>query len=333
MKRLCGGREVEKIVFGKELFYMRRRALCALVCVIAFVALGFLLAMVFIPRGDGGVSSSPHLTNPDVENIASGNNGDKESAGDVDAGGENEEESSENESEEPNNPIIYKDFSTPYLNIVNNTVFDVSFLNSTPVGISKYYDSESRKPIVLVLHTYTSDRYADSDGKYGVCAAGQVLADELNSMGIGAVYSSAVHDGDTNDPAENARETIEFYLKMYPSIKYVFDVGIMQEYEGDKIIATQGEYMGQRAAQIRLLVAGNNISSNRDNLYLAAEINKNLSRGDMNLAREIVYDDSIGNSMLTPYYLEIFIGSSGNTQREAEISARVLANAFGQFLS
>ncbi len=339
MKRLDGVNGVERIMFGRELFGLRRRR--ALFCCLTFVlCLGAVISAVifFIDREDSekppqSMEAGAETTLEEAAGSLAPSEESKGNNGEDTDGQTSEEITAEAEEETKGSPIVYKDFGTSELRVVNNTAFDISFLNFTSPSLSKYYDKSSAKPIVLVLHTYTSDRYADSATKYGVCAAGQAFVAELNSMGIGAVYSSAVHDGDLNDPAENARETIEFYLKMYPSIKYIFDIGVMQEYDGDKIIATDGEYMGQRAAQIRILVSGNNLATNRDNLYLASEIGENLRRGGMTLAGEIVYNDSIGNSIMTPYYLEVFIGSSGNTESEAVISSRVLAAAFAQFLS
>jgi stage II sporulation protein P len=255
--------------------------------------------------------------------------------------GEKEQESGEDESEiitsvqeeeGAKNAIIYKDFSSEQMKVVNNTAFDIFFLEYGGASLTKYYEKSSKKPLVLILHTYTSDRYFDSEGEYGVCSVGRAISDELNAMGIGAIYSSAVHDGDMKEPHLNSRQTIEFYLKMYPSIKYVFDIGIAEEYEGESVIATDGGFMGERAAQIKMLVSGNNMTTGKNNLLLASEIYKNLNRSNVNLAREIVYDDSIKNSIFTPYYLELFVGSSGNSEEEGVLSARIFAKAFGEFL-
>ena len=336
MRRLNGKNEVEKIVFGRELYYSRIRRI-ALAVLAAALVLGLAITGGFaMARAVNAGGDIPSVKNENTGEAFNQNNAIPDGSV-TDNGAQGKEDGSEDDgvsTPQPSDksPIVYKDFSMPELNIVNNTVFDTSFVNSASVTLPRYYEKGSPRPLVLILHTYTSDRYVDSESKYGVCSVGQLLADELNSMGIATVYSSAVHDGDMNDPEENARETIEFYLKMYPSIRYIFDVGIMQEYDGDSVVATDGEHLGERAAQVRLLVAGNNMSSNRENLYLAAEISRNLSRGDMNLAREILYDDSIKNSSYTPYYLEIFIGSAGNSEQEAKITARVLADAFAQFL-
>ncbi len=337
MRRLHGKKEVEKIVFGKEIYFMKIRRL-ALVIVLCVAVLTSAIASGFaIARAGNGGNDTPILDDENEGEAPDKNSG--EQGEEITDNGSQDGEADEDDQgvvvppTNDKNSIVYKDFSKVYPSVVNNTVFDISFVNSASVTLPKYYEKGSRRPIVLILHTYTGDRYVDSESKYGVCEIGQILSDELNSMGIRTVYSSAVHDGDMNDPAANARDTIELYLKMYPSIKYIFDVGIMQEYDGDKIVATGGEFLGERAAQVRFLVAGNNMSNNRENLYLATEISKNLSRGDMNLSREILYDDSIKNSSYTPYYLEIFIGSAGNCEGEAKITARVLADAFAQFLA
>ena len=336
MKRLSGMQEVEKIKFGRELFYGSRRRI-QLVCLCAFVAFaGVIIGILLITsrKTDRDTESTSEQISDRLEENGE-NTFEQLTGGELNGGDVTDapdESVTEPESETTENPIIYKDFSSDKMNVVNNTAFDIFFLESEEARLPKYHDKESKKPTVLILHTYASDRYSDSQSKYGVCAVGQTIADELNSMGIGAVYSSAVHDEDMNDPLQNARETIAFYLKMYPSIKYVFDVGISQEYEGERVVATDGEFMGQRAAQIKMLVAGNNMTTGRDNLFLAAQINRNLTRGEMDLAREIVYDDSIRNSTMTPFYLEIFIGSSGNREEEGMLSARVFAKAFGEYL-
>ena len=335
MNRIDGKREVEKIRFGREIFAIsRRRAYILAACILAAVCV-VIGAFAFFAREDNVADEPDYVTDEKEESSSAQNDGERVTGEQLNQGEEEEtleEITSEETGESKPNGIIYKDFSSERMKVVNNTAFDIFFLEYGKPNLKKYYDKSSAKPIVLILHTYTSDRYSDSVGGYGVCAVGKAIADELNGMGIGAIYSSAVHDGDINEPEENARETIEFYLKMYPSIKYIFDVGITEEYDGDRVIATDGEFMGERAAQIKMLVAGNNMTTGRDNLVLAAEIYKNLNRSNVNIAREIVYDDSIRNSIFTPYYLEIFIGSSGNSEEEGTLSAQIFAKAFGEFL-
>ena len=330
MRRLCGERGTEKIIFGREIrsWYIRR--VCAgVICVAVIGVMAWILGVNLAWGGDTQTDVTEG-ENTSAESVGAG--GIDDEINDPKEDETHEESTTKIEEATKENPIIYKDFSKGYLDVVNNTIFDVSFLYNSDFSCNTYYDKNSKKPLVLVLHSYTSDRYLDSTGRYGVCSVGQALVDELNSMGIGAIYSSAVHDSDMGDPYENARETIEFYLKMYPTVKYVFDVGVMQEYDGERVVATSGKYMGQSAAQIRFLACGNNLTTGRNNLYLASQISKNLNLGDMNLSREIVYDNSIKNSILTPYYLEIFIGSSGNTEAEAILSARALACAFAGIL-
>ena len=332
MRKLYGRVETEKIIFGREIYGLRRRRMaCAIVC--AAVAIVIVTVMIFALSRDGDTDgNTPPVTEMTDVGDAVEEHSSRSDQAEISSETVSEESPTEEETTDSEEPIIYKDFSDSEIEIINNTGWSISFINSNSNELVKYYDKSSKKPICLILHTYTQDRYSDSQGRYVVCAVGQVIADELNSMGIGTIYCSAVHDADANEPSKNVAETIEFYLKMYPSIKYIFDVGIAEEYEGDKTVATSGSYMGSRAAQIKILAHGNNLSTGRENLRLAYEISKNLRLGDMTVGREICYNNSISNSIYTPYFLEIFVGSTGNTEGEGKLSARVFASAFAQIL-
>ena len=291
MRRLDGRVEAEKIIFGREILGLRRMRMIGAIGLCALILAVVLCAILLSARGEQTNDFEA------LESASSGAEGTSEREHDTaelfeeisqpTGGGEEDSMPVETESTTQEIPIVYKDFSTDDIEIVNRTGFNISYVDRPTSSLANYYDKGSKKPIVLILHTYTSDRYFDSSGRYGVCSVGQVICDELNAMGIGAVYSSAVHDGDLEEPRVNAAETIEFYLKMYPSIKYIFDVGVAQEYDGDRAVATAGSYLSESAAQIKMMVRGNNVTTGRDNLRLAYEISKNLRHGSMDLSREI----------------------------------------------
>jgi hypothetical protein len=92
-------------------------------------------------------------------------------------------------------------------------------------GFSGAVDYYSERPVVLIIHSQTSQAYIDADeGKNailkGVVSVGEKIAYELNKRGIPTVHCTVIHD--MNDEAyKNTSSTIETMLEVYPTLKYV----------------------------------------------------------------------------------------------------------------
>lgn len=229
--------------------------------------------------------------------------------------------------EEKYSDLSYKEHGELY--VINQTGSPIVY--DPYANYEKYYRRDDTRPIVLILHTYDGQEYTgDESDIQSVVSIGEKIAEGLTLSGIPAVHCSARHKGDTNtDSYNNAEESIEFYLEMYPSIKYIFDIGLDTESQG----ATRGVFDKSDAAQILFDVCGQNYDTREQNLYLAVKLRGMLNRGDMSVAREIILSRSVLNSRFTPYYLTVLIGTEHNTSKEAKNSANAFVLTFAEYLN
>ena len=200
-------------------------------------------------------------------------------------------------------------------------------------GNAKY--SYSERPVVLLLHTHTSEGYSDTDRSNpmhlmtrSVVAVGERISQELNRRGISTVHCTVIHD-DKGSPYGNARETIEMMLEIYPTIEYVIDLHRAELYDEDgrpiKITSPSGD------AQIRVTVSSEG-QKMRDSLALALTLRQRLNRNDQRLCLPVVFTSSSYNALLSPYYLKIDVGSIGNNASEALEASKIFAEAFADVL-
>lgn len=197
--------------------------------------------------------------------------------------------------------------------------------------IDKLYDSSDNRPVVLILNTQSDGKYiGDSDDITSVIELGGRLCSALNAYGVSTIHCSAIHESaDMTDSYNNAEESIEFYLKMYPTIKYILDISLIRSENQ----ATMGEFERKIASQILFEVCGNNRDTRDMNIHLAVNLRSMLNRQNMSVGREIVVSNNMLNSRYAPYYLTVYIGTQNNTSDESRLATDALGLAFAEYLS
>lgn len=203
------------------------------------------------------------------------------------------------------------------------------------MGFQAEYYPDSPSPMVLILHTHTSEGYADFDPDdpasvltSGVVAVGDALATELNRAKIPTVHCSVIHDSD-GDAYKNAAETIETMMKIYPTIEYVIDLHRMELTDADgNIVKT---YSAEHTAQTRITVSTAGVLS-KGALSLALCLRRELNADDARICMPIVLTDSEYNAASSLYYLKLDMGSIGNSSEEAIAAAIRFAEAFAQII-
>ena len=195
----------------------------------------------------------------------------------------------------------------------------------------KYYNPGDARPLVLILHTEGSAQYrGDHTGVTSVIGLGERLSSALNSMGIASVHCSAIHEsGEIADSYNNAEDSIAFYLKIYPSIKYVLDITAIKNDEN----ATYGIFDGRVCSQILFEICGQNKETRDENLALAVNLRSMLNRQNMSVAREIIVADKMLNSRYAPYYMTLYVGTENNTFDESRLATDAFALAFAEYLN
>lgn len=211
------------------------------------------------------------------------------------------------------------------------------------------------EPLVLILHTHTTEAYIDEDTYYynpkkavaetrsrnddeNVIAVGKVVKDVLEGMGIGVLHVTDYHDVYVfNESYSHSYESAKKYLETYPSIKYVIDL------HRDSVIHTNGikvqpvaEIDGRRAAQVMFVIGSNGNGLKHDNweknLTLAVKLQERLVKEYPDLTRPLNIRSGRFNQQLSTGMLLWEMGSCGNTLEQAKYSARLVATEYGKLI-
>ena len=184
-------------------------------------------------------------------------------------------------------------------------------------------------PLVMVIHTHTSEKYLGSSSTSvfdSVATVGDELNARLNSFGLSSLHCTVIHDGDGTNAYMNARETIETMLRIYPSIKYIIDIHRL-ELESDGAIVKTVSGCEDGSAQIRLTVSSSSGDGWQENLSLALALRQRINRDGLRVCMPTVISPSRYNSDLSEFYIMADIGSLGNSVDEAKAAAVRLADA------
>lgn len=206
---------------------------------------------------------------------------------------------------------------------------------------------------VLLVHTHTTEGYADSDKDWysksynprttdkseSVVAVADEIEKQLNAAGIKTLHVTTYHDYPEYTGAYNrARETIKSYLKKYPSIEMVIDVhrDSMTQDDGTKLKPTV-TIDGKKAAQVMIISGCDNdgklnFSGWRDNLIIAAQLQKQMATDYKGLARPLYFAPFRYNMDLTPNSLLIEFGTDVNTLEEATYSGKMVGKSLVKVL-
>ena len=204
------------------------------------------------------------------------------------------------------------------------------------------------EPLVLIMHTHGSESYTGSadDGETGrsqdiaknVVRVGQVLCETLEEAGIPALHDETMYDVPSYTASYNrAFDGITAALEAHPSIRIVIDVHRdAYSYPDGSILATSGQYGGERTARLMFLVgtdAGTLAHPEwRSHLAFAMALQTRLEALAPGIARPVNLRRQRFNEHLTPGSLLLEVGASGDTLEEAERAVRVFGRALAQEL-
>lgn len=208
----------------------------------------------------------------------------------------------------------------------------------------------SEGPQLLIIHTHTTeaytpdgvDVYAPSDDNtrtleetYNMLRVGDEMEEVFTGMGLSVIHDRGVYDYPAyNGAYGRSGAAVAEYLKQYPTIQLVLDV------HRDALVASDGTVYKAvttvdrvKTAQVMVVVGtdagGGDHPGWRDNLALAAKLQKNLDTLYPTLARPMALRQSVYNQSLLPGALLVEVGTHGNTLQEALAGARDFARAAG----
>ncbi len=257
-------------------------------------------------------------------------------------------------------PVISLDLSQKQLGqyyIVNETGYspDIKNLEDFDDGFESLTISDKSLPAVLIIHTHGTESYledgknfyTEKDGEISrtkdksknVVRIGKIIADTLNNAGIKTIHCEIMHDEESyQDSYMRASESIKSYLAKYPSIKYVFDVHRDAILKSDgSLVKAVTEIEGENVAQVMTVVGSNYKGANfpdwEKNLAVAIKLKKILDGDNASLSRPVYLRGAAYNQQYAPCSLLLEIGTSGNTLKEAEKAALIVAKAITELIT
>ncbi len=206
---------------------------------------------------------------------------------------------------------------------------------------------EGSEPQVLIVHTHATENYASRDTYYtksdmartgeesrNVIGVGNQVEKVLRKAGIGVIHDKTLHDSPSYSGSYNrSYNTVEKYLKKYPTIRVVLDIHRDAIGEGDDLIKPVVEIKGKQAAQVMVCVGSNTGSVDyypdwEKNLSFGLSLQENLETLYPGLARALFLAyDRCWNQNLSTGSIIIEFGTNGNTFAEAKYSASLVGNA------
>ena len=204
------------------------------------------------------------------------------------------------------------------------------------------------------MHTHTREAYQPADATYvegvvgdvtysddaeqNMLAVGKALADRLQTHGIGAIHCTIVHDLPTLGGAYNrSYETVKYYLKEYPSIRYVIDLhrDAVTGEDGEILRAVWGEG-DESVAQVMAVVGtdanGTEFAHWEENLSFALQLREELNGGGEGICRPVYLRNASFHQELAPCSILLEIGTSGNSVEEAKRAAELVGDALANLI-
>ncbi len=231
----------------------------------------------------------------------------------------------------PEAVVLFSPEDLTQVSFLTDVSADPEILLCAPLDL----DLSGPEPRVLILHTHTTEAYADTYDRENfrtheetgnMLAVGDELARVLELGGISVIHDRTVHDyPNYNGSYAAARDTVQAWLKEYPSIRLVLDLH-RDAAAGDTPFVTQATVNGQSCAQISM-VMGAGFAGWEENFTLALKLSALLERENPGITRPISVRNKVYNLDLCPGSLLIEVGATGNTKAEALIAVNALARA------
>ena len=247
--------------------------------------------------------------------------------------------------------LSYDSYGKEYLNSEIAYTPDFDMLLSHNTGSAE----PTNEPLVLIIHTHTSESYLSSDLPYvqgaigdlsysqdarqNVLSVGKVLCETLNENGIAAIHCTIFHDAQgLSGSYQRSAETVKRYLEQYPTIRYVIDL------HRDSVTASngspvrsEGKHGEEATAQVMAVVGSDRNGTEyangwEGNLALALQLREKLNASGDTVARPVMLRRSSYNQELAEYSLLLEIGTAANSPEEAKRAAVLVGNALSDLI-
>ncbi len=248
-----------------------------------------------------------------------------------------------NISSSQNEKIQEIDVSAKGITFINTPGYavDAQSLLTAPLA----FTTVSQEPKVLIVHTHTSEAYAESEdsrntnNQFNVVCVGTEIAQELKKAGINTVHDITQNDNPSyNQSYKKALTVIESNLAKYPSIEVVLDIhrDYIKRDDGTLVKPTIKTKSGKKAAQIMFVIGTDNMGLYhpdwQHNLSFSVKIQDKLNQIQPGLCRSINIRTERFNQHITKGSMIIEVGTGVNTTEEAKYSGKLIGQAVAAVL-
>lgn len=220
---------------------------------------------------------------------------------------------------------------------IGKNQLDVDKLMKPDLRIDQSVDEQ-----ILIYHTHSQERYADSkDEKTGVVGVGDYLTELLEEEGFQVMHHKGEYDvGDRDHAYSKAAPSIQKIINDNPSIQVVIDLHRDGVGENTRLVTTQN---GKKMAKIMFFNGLSRTTASGDIPYLKNPyISDNLAFSfQMQLAAAEYYPDFTRriylkgyrfNMHFCPKSMLVEVGAQTNTFEEAKNAMEPLADLFAKVL-
>ncbi len=233
---------------------------------------------------------------------------------------------------------------------VNKTQIDIETLLKKKADLSV----NKKEPSVLIYHTHTTETYQildrdfyatgfltrTNDKAQNMVRVGDAICEELEKAGYSVIHDSKIYDSSYSGAYARSRQSVEAYLKKYPSISVTLDIhrDAIELSNGTKIKPT-ALISEKKAAQIMIISGcqeeGNSVKNLPDwryNLIFALQLQNKLEELFSGITRPLYFSPRSYNMNVTHCSLLVEVGSDANTLEEAVYTGKCLGKALSELL-
>ncbi len=206
---------------------------------------------------------------------------------------------------------------------------------------------EFSSPTVLIIHTHTSEAYAQSAGarsinnNENVVRIGEIIKERLEKNNISVIHDTTQIDYPTYNGSYNkALDVIKRNIAENPNIQIVLDVHrdyTARNENGEEIQLKPVTTVNNNKTSQVMLVVGTDHSGLyhpewRHNLAFAVKINEEIDKISEGIMRPINIRKERFNQHLTKGSLIIEVGSASNSLEESESAGQLMGDAIASVL-
>lgn len=242
-----------------------------------------------------------------------------------------------------NGNVLETDLSTNKLTFINTP--GVSVDAETLLGAQLDFSVPGKSPQVLIVHTHTSEAYAESpdarnyDEDLNVVAVGRAIKNELTKSGISVIHDTTQNDNPSyNQSYKKTLSVIEKNIAEHPTIQVVLDIhrDYIKRDDNTLVKPTVTTKSGEKSAQIMFVIGTDSMDLYhpdwRHNLAFAAKIQSCLFKSQPGLCRPINIRTERFNQHATKGSMIIEVGTGVNTISEAVLAGKLTGKAIAEVL-